>query len=70
MAQTFFGIPIGTMCVVDTMEMASNADIVPGSSGGVVLDDDDQVVGVVSAGDGHFGYFVSTSDIRSFLTGF
>lgn len=57
----------GEMCIMSTVQYSSTADIVPGSSGGPVLNNNGDLVGIVSAYDGKFSYFVTLRDIRSFL---
>lgn len=54
------GIDIN-FCTVTT------ASIVPGSSGGVLVDPKGDLVGVASITDGYFSYFVRLSDIKTFL---
>lgn len=63
----FFPIKV---CIIDVIEKATTALIVPGSSGGMVVNSYGNLVGVVSAGDGTFGYLVTLSDIQSFLSGY
>lgn len=62
---TFFG-PI-TACVLDIEETITTALIVPGSSGGAILDDSGKLVGVASATSGAFGYFIGLPAIKLFL---
>lgn len=62
---TMFG-PL-EVCALSVIETVTTAMIVPGSSGGAVVNSDGELVGVVSAGDGVFGYLVSLSDIKKFL---
>lgn len=59
----------GSICIINVEEMASTAKVVPGSSGGAVLNDAGELVGVVSATDnsGSFSYFVRLIDIQAFL---
>lgn len=65
---TFFGEI--KACVMELDETASTASIVPGSSGGMLVDDSGDLVGVASCTDGKFGYFVSLHDIKKFLSGY
>lgn len=59
-----FKIPV---CIMDTLDSVTTAMIVPGSSGGMVVNSWGNLVGVVSAGDGNFGYLVSLKDIHAFV---
>ena len=56
-----------SICALDVFETASTVAIAPGSSGGPIVNDNGQLVGVASASDGFFGYLVSLTDIRLFL---
>lgn len=58
---------LGGACVMDVREMATTALTVPGSSGGMVVNDSGELVGVVSAGGGGMGWLVTLDHIRSFL---
>lgn len=58
------------VCVLQVKEMTTTASISPGSSGGMVLNSTSELVGVVSMGDGTFGYLVTIEDIRAFLAGY
>lgn len=65
-AQTLFG----DLCVLKAQEVVTTALIVPGSSGGMVVNSSGQLVGVVSAGDGKFGYLVRLIDIQNFTSNY
>jgi hypothetical protein len=56
-------------CMIQTMEVVSTASIVPGSSGGALMDATGALVGIASAGrdDDPFGLFVRLTDIHMFL---
>lgn len=64
--QSFFG----KVCVMVIEETAVTAGVVPGSSGGPVVNDNGELVGVVSASDGNFGYLVKLKDIKAFISGY
>jgi S1-C subfamily serine protease len=66
--QTFFGDI--QVCLLQVDETAATASIVPGSSGGMLVDDAGDLVGVASCTDGQFGYFVTLHDINKFLSGY
>lgn len=55
------------LCVMDVAEIATTTQTVPGSSGGMVVDDSNRLAGIVSAGDGHFGFLVRRLDIKDFI---
>jgi Trypsin-like peptidase domain len=65
----FLGIKI---CILSVIETAITAPIVPGSSGGMVVNESGQLIGVVSAGGGDsiIGYTVTLDDIKDFLAGY
>lgn len=65
-----FPFDMVSACVLHVKETVSTAKIVPGSSGGMVVDDSGKLVGVASASDEHFYYFVSLSDIQQFIQGY
>lgn len=54
-------------CYLHAIESAMTAQIVPGSSGGAVVNDNNELVGIASATDGAFGYMVSLDDVQSLL---
>lgn len=54
-------------CAISVSEEVSTAFIVPGSSGGMVVNDSGELVGVVSATDTKFGFFVRLYDIHQFI---
>jgi S1-C subfamily serine protease len=55
------------MCFLKVVEVATTAKVVPGSSGGMVVDDVGDLIGVVSASNGDFGFLVRLQDIKNFL---
>ncbi len=57
-------------CVLAVQEMGTTALIVPGSSGGVVVDSSGDVVGVASASGDNFGWLVTLGDIQRFLAAY
>jgi S1-C subfamily serine protease len=56
------------VCAMVTIDSVMTAMIVPGSSGGMVVNNHGELVGVVSAGDGTFGYAVRLLDIQNFMS--
>lgn len=60
----------GKVCMLTVGEIISTAMVVPGSSGGAVLNDNNELVGVVSAGRGEFSAFVTLYDIGMFLNNY
>lgn len=67
---SFFKDVIIHACILDVREIVSTARIVPGSSGGMVVNDDGQLVGVVSAGNAEWNLFVRPSDIVKFINNY
>lgn len=57
-------------CILDVSEVVSTARIIPGSSGGMVVDDDGKLVGVASAGGEQWNFFVKPSDIVKFINNY
>lgn len=56
------------LCLMTTIDMVSDAKVTPGSSGGMVVNDSGQLVGIVSAADNNgWAYFVRTIDIQDFI---
>lgn len=64
------GSLFGSICALDVIEIISTAMVVPGSSGGAVLNRHNELVAVVSAGGGPFSAFVKLADIRNFLNSY
>lgn len=58
------------ICVLKTEQTSTTAFVTQGSSGGPVVDWNGDLVGVVSAGDGTFGFLVTLHDIRVFLSNY
>ena len=54
-------------CALVTFQSITTADVIPGSSGGPLFDDDGKLAGIVSATDGKFSSFVTISDMVAFL---
>jgi hypothetical protein len=65
----FFSLKI-KICGVFVQETVTDALIVPGSSGGMAVDDSGKLVGVASMGGDGFGYLVRLEDIKAFLSGY
>lgn len=62
------GVPgLGMYCMMETYQMMATAGIIPGSSGGPLLDASGNLVGIASATNGSFSAFVTLSDIKTFL---
>lgn len=64
----FFGV--FEICSMVVEEEFITAMVVPGSSGGLVVDNGGYLVGIVSAGSGEFGLIVPLKEIRSFLNNY
>lgn len=60
----------GKVCAMDVIETATTAMILAGSSGGPVVNDQGDLVGVVSAGDGQIGMLVTLKDILRFTASY
>lgn len=58
------------VCILAVREVVTSAMVVPGSSGGMVVDSSGDLVGVVSGGDTKFGLLVTIQDINAFLAGY
>ena len=58
------------VCMFKAIETATTALIVPGSSGGAVVNKQHELVGVVSAGNDKFGFLVRLQDIQAFLANY
>jgi len=55
---------------MSTKQLVSTARIIPGSSGGPLLNSANELVGIASATDGEISSFVALSDIQHFLKSF
>lgn len=58
------GLPV---CALDVQENYATAWIVPGSSGGPMIDDDNHLIGIATATGGQFSAWVTLEDIQRFL---
>lgn len=67
---TFEPLPGFRICILSVIETATTAWIIPGSSGGMAVDASGQLVGVVSAYSGRFGYLVPLKMIQEFLSNY
>lgn len=65
-----YTIIFGDVCVLSVLETTATATIVPGSSGGALVDSRGDLVGIASMTDGNFGYFVRLKDVKQFLQGY
>jgi hypothetical protein len=71
--QKFVLVPsiMGAMvCLMVVKENATTALILPGSSGGMVVNSSGELVGIVSAAGGGLGFLVPLSDIKRFIAGY
>jgi hypothetical protein len=55
------------VCALVENTMVTDAMVVPGSSGGIVTNEYGEMVAIVSAGNGKFGYLVTLEDLHRFL---
>lgn len=55
------------VCIAKESVMASTVHVVPGSSGGPVVNEYGSLIGIVSASDDAFSYLVSLGEIKAFL---
>lgn len=58
------GMPL---CLLKVKEAVTNAPVLPGSSGGMVVDDQGDIVGIVSAKEDMLSWIVTLKDIKAFL---
>lgn len=61
---------IWEVCILSVDETFTTAFITPGSSGGMAVDDDGALIGVVSAGGDGFGLLVPLFAIHNFMAGY
>lgn len=66
----FFGVVFAEVCLIETQQTVTDALAVPGSSGGPVVDDQGELIGVVSAVGEHFTFLVRLADIQNFIKGY
>lgn len=64
-----FGMPMRA-CILHLEEIVMTAFVVPGSSGGMVLDSNYNLIGVVSATNGSFSFMVGVDQIQRFLSAY
>lgn len=64
--------PFGSIyaCLLSVKETFTQAMTQHGSSGGMVVNNEGELVGVVSAGDGNYSALVTLSDIKAFLNNY
>lgn len=66
-AVDFLGVVTIKFCVLVVDENVTTLPISPGSSGGMVVNENGDLVGIVSMGDGEFSYIVLLKDIQAFI---
>ncbi len=67
--ESYMGMTVN-VCVLYVEEYISTAKIVPGSSGGMVLNEDNELIAVVSASGEDFSFFVPLAQIKEFIKGY
>lgn len=63
-------IETGYACQFKYNIVYSTASVIPGSSGGPALNENGNLIGIVSATDGYFAAFIPLKDIHDFIKGF
>lgn len=63
----FGGGPFGQVCILKVKEVITTAWVVPGSSGGAMLNDKGELVGIISISNGPFSGIVKLLDILRFI---
>jgi hypothetical protein len=58
---------LALVCILSEIATATTAAIQPGSSGGPMFNDQSQLVGIASATDGTFSFWVTLQDIHRFM---
>lgn len=57
-----------SICILSVNQLFTTVPVVPGSSGGAILDESGSLTGIVSATDGRFSTIVTLDDIHAFLS--
>lgn len=58
----------GFFCVLGLTSIITNLHVEPGSSGGMIVNDGGEIIGIVTGSGTYFSFIVPLKDIRSFLS--